>query len=118
MFKELEILSQGSAKTKAFKTPNYWNIVSISAPNEIVDFCGYEKSVCSVHFDDIDVAKDGRVLCTKEHIKEVIAYSEGINNEPLIVHCFQGICRSSAIAFLIISGSAIALGSEPPKPPK
>ena len=46
MFKELKILSQASAKTEAFKKPNYWNIVSISTPNEIVDFSGYEKSVC------------------------------------------------------------------------
>ena len=102
MFKELKILSQESAKTEAFKKPNYWNIVSISAPNEIVDFCGYEKSVCRVHFDDIDVEKKGQVLCTKEHIDTVIKYSESICNEPIIIHCYQGICRSPAMAFLIL----------------
>jgi len=102
MFKELQILSQASAKTEAFKRPNYWNIVSISAPNEIVDFCGYEKSVCRVHFDDMDKPKEGQVLCTKEHINSVIKYSESIQNEPIMFHCHAGISRSPAMAFLVL----------------
>ena len=35
-------------------------------------------------------------------IKKVIDYSESVGNEPLIVHCFAGICRSSAMAFVIL----------------
>lgn len=51
---------------------------------------------------DIVDPTDGHVLPAAEHVQELIAFARDWPRErPLVVHCFAGISRSTAAAFII-----------------
>lgn len=52
---------------------------------------------------DISEAQDGFVLPQPEHVEQLIAFVQRWPREaPLIVHCFAGVSRSSAAAFVAV----------------
>ena len=51
--------------------------------------------------DDIAVPMDGYVMPCEEHVRSLIAFVRRWNREkPLVVHCFAGISRSTAGAYV------------------
>jgi predicted protein tyrosine phosphatase len=51
--------------------------------------------------DDIAVPMEGYVIPCEEHVRSLIAFVRGWNREkPLVVHCFAGISRSTAGAYV------------------
>ncbi len=58
---------------------------------------------------DIVEAQPGHVLPADEHVRELIAFVDGWDQaEPLLIHCYAGVSRSTAAAFI----AACALGPE------
>jgi predicted protein tyrosine phosphatase len=54
-----------------------------------------------LHVHDIDQAGDGQILCGAEHVEELLAFVRGWDRRaPLVVHCWAGISRSTAVAFV------------------
>jgi predicted protein tyrosine phosphatase len=52
--------------------------------------------------DDITEALEGMIAPNEEHVEELTASLEGWNRStPLIVHCYAGISRSTATAFVL-----------------
>ena len=60
-----------------------------------------EANHLKISMDDITDPAEGFVAPSSHHIAQVLAFVRGWNREaPLVVHCFAGISRSTASAFL------------------
>lgn len=54
-------------------------------------------------FDDIIEPIDGMVAPAEEHVRELLAFVDGWDQtRPMVVHCFAGISRSTAAAFIAL----------------
>jgi predicted protein tyrosine phosphatase len=71
--------------------------------NEPLSFPG-ARSLKSLHFDDVeaDCPEDGEFAAKPEDIRDAIAFSRGIDDGLLLIHCAAGISRSTALAWIII----------------
>ena len=81
-----------------------WNILSIRGRmDERLSFPG-ARSTKSLHFDDVeaDCPEDGESAARPQDIRDALAFSRGIGDDPLLIHCFAGISRSTALAWIII----------------
>lgn len=55
----------------------------------------------ALDFADIIAPKEGEVLASENHIEQLLAFVTRWNREtPLIVHCYAGVSRSTAGAFI------------------
>src|SRR5690554_6885059 len=53
--------------------------------------------------NDIVEPQDGMVLPGEEHVERLIAFARGWHrNRPMVVHCYAGISRSTAAAFITL----------------
>lgn len=53
--------------------------------------------------NDITEAQEGMVLPAEEHVRRIIDFAEAWDRErPMVVHCFAGISRSTAAAFITL----------------
>ncbi len=54
-----------------------------------------------IAINDINMPQEGLVHARTEHVAEIIAFSKVWNrNGPMVVHCWAGISRSTAAAFI------------------
>jgi hypothetical protein len=61
------------------------------------------KSIESHYFHDANYqSNDEVVLCEAKNINSILAFARSHQDEPLLVHCFAGISRSPAVAFLVM----------------
>ena len=81
-----------------------WNVLSIS-DKVVLERPRFAEArrVSHLLFDDVesDSAADGHYAATPDDVRSAISFSREIGNEPLLVHCYAGISRSTAIAWLI-----------------
>ena len=107
-YPEFKICSQAEAEERVREKPHYWNVVSIFSGGGgkhggvLPDYQNKYKSICSNRFHDIDTPEDGLIMCNETHIKNIIEFSENVVGQPLVVNCFAGVSRSSAISFLVL----------------
>jgi len=53
--------------------------------------------------NDITEPQDGMVLPGEEHVRQLIAFAESWERrQPMVVHCYAGISRSTAAAFITV----------------
>jgi predicted protein tyrosine phosphatase len=53
--------------------------------------------------NDIVEAQEGMVLPAEEHVRRLVDFAEGWDRtRPMVVHCFAGISRSTAAAFITL----------------
>jgi predicted protein tyrosine phosphatase len=82
-----------------------WNILSIRGRlNELpLGFPG-ARSVRTLHFDDVeaDYPEDHLFAARPEDIAAAIGFARDVAEEPLLIHCYAGISRSTALAWLIV----------------
>ena len=81
-----------------------WNVLSICDKvvlerPKFVD----ARRVAHLLFDDVeaDSPVDGHYAATPDDVRVAISFAREIGNEPLLIHCYAGISRSTAIAWLI-----------------
>lgn len=80
---------------------------SLVRPNEITPERHLRLAV-----SDIDTTKDGHILASCEHIETLLAFANAWDRrEPLVIHCYAGVSRSPAAAFIM----ACALAPERPE---
>jgi predicted protein tyrosine phosphatase len=82
-----------------------WNILSIRGRlNELpLGFPG-ARSVKTLHFDDVeaDYPEDHLFAARPSDIQAALAFGREVGEERLLIHCYAGISRSTAIAWLIL----------------
>jgi predicted protein tyrosine phosphatase len=82
-----------------------WNILSIRGrTNELpLRFPGARR-VKTLRFDDVETdCPEERLFAPRlEDIHEALKFSREVEGEPILIHCFAGISRSTAIAWIII----------------
>ncbi len=80
------------------------DIAQVRRPSSIA-----ENNHLLLDMDDITMPIDGYVHPSEEHVEKLISFVTGWNRQaPLVVHCFAGISRSTAGAFI----SACALNPD------
>ena len=65
-----------------------------------------------IRFDDVVAEYPGFAACTPEHIEQVLAFGERVQDVPgahVLVHCHAGISRSTAAAAMMRSTAARAM---------
>lgn len=105
-FKPIQICSLYEAYATIFKEKTSYNIVSIRSPEESEEiehfFDKYKENYNSVFvrcFDDIYEPIPGYIMPKKQDFKAVLNWSK--DKDDLLVHCYAGISRSAAVAYLI-----------------
>ncbi len=54
-----------------------------------------------LHFNDIVELTEGLILPSEQHMRDFIAFTESWDNKtPMLIHCWAGISRSTAGAFI------------------
>lgn len=82
-----------------------WNILSITARmNRVPLYFPAAQKMCRLSFDDVeeDEPAAGSFAAREEDVEKAILFSREIGTEPLLIHCFAGISRSTAIAWIIV----------------
>lgn len=113
-FPEIQIASKSEAEQLVRDEPNKWSVISISS----VDNARFKregkiypleaavlkkaKNLCCVHFDDITREEKDYVICSPDHITQILKFAWSVRGQPLLVHCYAGIRRSAAMMFLIL----------------
>ena len=56
-----------------------------------------------IGINDITEAQDGMVLPGEDHVRRLVDFAEGWDRaRPMVVHCFAGISRSTAAAYITL----------------
>jgi len=70
---------------------------SLARPSEIVPERHLRLAV-----SDIEADREGHVLANCEHIENLLAFAVAWDRrEPLVIHCYAGVSRSPAAAFIL-----------------
>ncbi len=77
-------------------------IVSLLSPeNEFPRADGHDDTHLRIHFNDIVEDHPGKLAPQHHHVEDIIAFlREWKRENPLFIHCFAGISRSTATAMI------------------
>jgi predicted protein tyrosine phosphatase len=108
----MRILSEQEARHLLLKEPGVWNVISIYAPG--FDKMGPELESCcadlqKLAFHDSWTQRDrdkGDTLPEERHIRKAIEFAA--DKDKLLVHCWAGVSRSAAVAFIVACSRGIA----------
>jgi len=109
---KIEIFSAQNAARELKSHRNRWHVVSLrDAPNSmglhlhpVTPYEDCAKSIIIKYFDDISDTKyemSGYVAPKREDILDIFDWVDKEDPKNLMVHCFAGVSRSSAVAYLI-----------------
>ncbi|MGU3664273.1 tyrosine phosphatase family protein [Methylobacterium sp. A49B] len=101
-------LSRLSETVAATGASHVLTLINVGTPLErpaVIDAANH----AVIGVSDIATARDGHVLPAEEHVARVLDFVRGWPREkPLVVHCYAGISRSTAAAYI----AACALAPE------
>ena len=106
----LAVCAQRDLPSVARRDPNFWNVISIREPERPpIQHCGFRQVLKVICYDTVGregLEKDELVgIPRKEHIQSVFQFADMIAGEPILVHCWAGVSRSTAVALgLIVRG--------------
>ena len=106
---EAEILAEGDY--------NFWNVISLIGPDDPA-FPAHRgaKSLHTERFLDIEDL-DALYAVRKVHLERVFSFVDELEfTEPILVHCVQGLSRSTAVALGIIARALYLDGEDVPVP--
>lgn len=93
-------LSQIDATVAAIGARSLVTLVNADMPVRRPDAIAPERHL-TVILSDIDTPLDGHILADTGHVAALLAFVHAWDKrEPLLVHCFAGVSRSTAAAFI------------------
>jgi predicted protein tyrosine phosphatase len=95
-------LSQVAATVASSQASHLMSLINAATPVERPASIA-EANHLFLGINDIVEAQDGMVLPAAEHVRRVIDFAEAWPRErPMVVHCYAGISRSTAAAFITL----------------
>ncbi|MBQ0709749.1 MULTISPECIES: tyrosine phosphatase family protein [unclassified Ochrobactrum] len=94
-------LSQLAAQL-ALHRPSHVVTLGSEAPAPLPDGCGATR--LSLTFNDIVEPREGLIAPDESHVQQLLDFAKGWPMAaPLLIHCYAGISRSTAAAYIIAS---------------
>lgn len=106
----LPITVTNLATVRAIDLSHYSGVITIEEPDIDVPFRTDVVCQLVLQFHDIDMTKLGYVEPEPEHVQQALNFARETNG-MLLVHCREGISRSTAIA-LTIASDRLGAGKE------
>lgn len=107
--RHLAICSQPDVPSWAKDEPDFWNLISIREPYRApINKAGFRKVhgiVCHDVIGTQGISEDDQktlILPSSDHVRDVFAFADETGTEPLLIHCWAGVSRSTAMALALI----------------
>jgi predicted protein tyrosine phosphatase len=105
--RHLNVCAQVDLPAFAKRDPGFWNVISIREPfRPVPNPAGFRKIHSMICLDIVgtDGLDENELVHAprKEHLDEVFAFADSLGTEPLLVHCWAGVSRSTAVALALI----------------
>ena len=95
-------LSQVAPTVAASGASHLITLINLATPVERPETIAAENHLF-IGINDITEPADGLVLAADDHVRALIAFIAGWDQtRPLVVHCYAGISRSTAAAFIAL----------------
>ena len=105
--RHLTICAQVDLPAFAKRDPRFWNVISIREPfRPVPDPAGFRQIHTMLCLDIVgtDGLDENELVHapSEEHLEELFRFADTIPLEPLLVHCWAGVSRSTAVALTLI----------------
>jgi predicted protein tyrosine phosphatase len=95
-------LSKLSDTVEAVRASHVMTLINVGTAVARPDSIAPEKHLF-IGMSDIVAAQDGHVLPGEEHVRRLLAFGrEWDRANPMVIHCWAGISRSTAAAFITV----------------
>ena len=91
-------MDEARAKLAAEELKDCWLVSIMDLADDFI-VKGPCKGILRIRFDDIETHWVGRKLANKDDIRRILEWCR--TKKSIVVHCYSGVSRSSAIAYLI-----------------
>jgi len=105
--RHLHVCAQPDLPSYSKRDPGFWNVISIRElfrpiPNP-AGFRAFHTTLILdiVGTDGLDESELNHAP-QPVHLEEIIRFADGIPNEPILIHCWAGVSRSTAVALCLI----------------
>lgn len=103
LFRELRITSQADGVALLMSQPGYWNVVSIREPYHPEPVLDGAKLVMRQVFEDVLGGEASRKHAPRSaHLETILRFVDRTGAEPLLIHCWAGRSRSTAVALILM----------------
>ncbi len=105
--RHLQVCAQVDLPSYSKRDPGFWNVVSIREPSRPVPnpagFRSIHTMLCLdiVGIEGLDKSELAHAP-RAEHLEEVFSFADFHHTEPLLIHCWAGVSRSTAVALALI----------------
>jgi predicted protein tyrosine phosphatase len=88
--------------------PNFWNVISIRESHRPrIDPRGF-RQIHPVIFDDVVgtvglEANSGFTMPARRHLNDIFRFADSVAGDPLLIHCWAGVSRSTGVALALIA---------------
>jgi predicted protein tyrosine phosphatase len=105
--RHLHVCAQVELPTYSKRDPGFWNVVSIREPyRPTPNPAGFRKIHTMLCLDVVgtDGMDESELIHAPraEHLDEVFRFADDAPGQPLLVHCWAGVSRSTAVALALI----------------
>ncbi len=106
--RHLAVCAQRDLPRMARVDPDFWNVISVREPTRPkIETRGFKKVHTVIVFDSdtADAAHfEGSLgIPRPEHVQGVFRFADSVAGEPILVHCWAGVSRSTAVALALIA---------------
>ncbi len=105
--RHLQVCAQVDLPSYSKRDPGFWNVVSIREPSRPVPnpagFRDIHTMLC-LDIVEIDGLDNSELIHAPraEHLEKVFSFADTHTTEPLLIHCWAGVSRSTAVALALI----------------
>lgn len=105
--RHLHVCAQVDLPSYSKRDPRFWNVISIREPyRPIPNAAGFRKFHTMLCLDVVgtDGMDESELVHAPraEHLESVFHFADSVPGEPVLVHCWAGVSRSTAVALALI----------------
>lgn len=107
LHRHLHVCAQVELPRYSKRDPEFWNVVSIREPyRPVPNATGFRKFHTMLCLDVVgtDGMDESELIHAprEEHLDAVFRFADSVPGEPLLVHCWAGVSRSTGVALALI----------------